>query len=358
MACARCHTHPDGDAPLVADRNGCSLCHADELDGDPPGECRSCHVSPQQRPRTDQGLAVAHDRVPWVEEGCVRCHYQVAAAPGEAPGALARTACHTARSRTASAFPPGPERSAATHSAHPRVSCGACHTKPSHRIEAVSSALGLVCADCHAESHTVASRSVAAATCSACHTDTHAPQQGLLVGLVPWGPEVRPSVKFAAGLSCRSCHGVAPGPDSVVATSTEGSTTSQSGDPGRCTLCHRPEYPRVAELWAEGGEERLRRARAWVEGRAPRVPGPLGAAARARLDFVEAGGFVHGPVLADRLLREAVALVGDGDEPGPELGPPPRDGLCSFCHLDPGPLGPLGSMSDELHRTVVGGRER
>ncbi len=373
LDCAQCHAHPTGSAALRVDPNGCGLCHADELDGNPPGECRSCHIAPEVQPLTDQGLPVSHDRVPWVEEGCVRCHYAVAPPSGVSSRVTPCTDCHDEDSRTVRAFSAGADangplpggeaaagqgatsgRASAVHGAHARVPCGACHTEPAHRVEALSSAVGLVCADCHVESHTVDSRSVAAATCTGCHAEDHRPQQGLLLGLVPWSTQVRPSMKFAAGLTCRSCHGVAgaeAGPDLVAPSDP---LVSLAGDRQRCVLCHRSEYADVADLWMEGGAERLRRARAWVESRASTVPDSSAEAARARLDFVDAGGFVHGPVLADRLLREAVALTGGAGAGGPELGAPPRDGFCSFCHLDPGGTWTLGEMSDDLHRSVVG----
>jgi hypothetical protein len=356
MECAQCHTHYAGTRPLWTDTNSCGLCHADQLDAQPPGECTTCHVSPEQRPLTSQALSVPHDEVPWIEGGCVRCHFAVAPDPEEAFAAVECATCHVEGGRAVRAFPAdsltGELPVEEIHGGHTRVACSSCHTEVSHRIEGMSGAVGLACADCHATSHALESRSLAAGVCVACHTDTHQPQQGLLLGLVPWDRgTARPSVKFAAGMACRACHGVAEvdvaHPDSAL-----------SGDPQRCVSCHLPEYRTVLEWWNQGGEERSRRARRWVEAAEARgsAPREIVAAALTRISFVEEGGLVHGPRLADQLLREAVSLVVRNSTVTlgePELGTPPREGMCSYCHLDPDAEWSLDEMPDDFHRDAL-----
>lgn len=358
MECAQCHTHPVGDAPLEADINGCGLCHADQLDAVPAGECTTCHVAPTQHPLTSQLLPVPHGAVPWIEGGCVRCHFAVAPTPEVTAATEACTLCHAPGSTAAEAWPvdavTGRAPADSIHGGHGRVACGSCHTATSHRIEGMSGAVGLVCADCHAVSHDLPSREVAAGVCVSCHTETHAPQQGLVLGLVPWDPErVRPSAKFAAGIACRACHGVAE-------VDSETAEVSLAGDPGRCVGCHLPEYRTVAEWWVDGGEERTAAARAWVDAAAPRAAPDSVAAARERIAFVEAGGLVHGPRLADELLREAVGLVlrtAEGAPAPPDLGSPLRAGLCSYCHVDLDAAWSLDEMPDDFHRDALGRRQ-
>jgi hypothetical protein len=356
MECAQCHTHAVGTQPLWADLNGCGLCHADQLDAQPAGECITCHVAPEQRPLTSQALAVPHDAVPWIQGGCVRCHFSVAPDPDEGFRSVACTTCHAEEGQAAAAFPPdsatGEPPVDEIHAGHTRVACTSCHVETSHQVEGMSSAVSLSCADCHAVSHDLASRKVAAGLCVTCHTETHRSQQGLLLGLVPWeSSSIRPSLKFAAGMACRGCHGVAEvdfaHPD-----------TALSGDPDRCVACHLPEYRTVLEWWNEGGDQRTARARRWVEAaRANGVVDPqVVAAALTRIAFVEEGGLVHGPRLADRLLREAVALVvrdAGGAPAEPDLGTPPREGMCSFCHLDPDARWSLDEMPDDFHRDAL-----
>jgi hypothetical protein len=357
MECAQCHTHLAGEAPLDADINGCGLCHADQLDAEPAGECTTCHVAPVQQPLTSQLLAVPHADVPWIEGGCVRCHFAVAPTPDVTSATEDCTLCHTPGSAAAEAWPvdavTGRPPADSIHGGHRRVACGSCHTANSHRIEGMSSAVGLVCADCHAVSHDLPSREVSAGVCVSCHTETHAPQQGLLLGLVPWDPDrVRPSVKFAAGIACRACHGVAE-------VDAETAEVSRAGDAGRCVSCHLPEYRTVADWWVEGGEERVAVVREWVESAAPGADPDSVAAARERIAFVETGGLVHGPRLADELLREAVGLVlrNPSDPPrAPDLGSPLRDGLCSYCHVDLDGSWSLDKMPDDFHRDALGRR--
>jgi len=365
MECAQCHTHAAGPEPLRSDTNGCGLCHADQLDASPPGECAVCHVAPEQRPLTSQSLAVPHADVPWIEGGCARCHFAVAPEPEETFAAVACTACHApsgrlnAATRAAARWPADPATGElptdSIHGGHPRVACSSCHTEVSHRIEGMSSAVGLVCADCHAVSHEVESREIAAGVCVTCHTDTHQAQQGLLLGLLPWEPqEVRPSVKFAAGISCRACHGVA-------AVDGAHAEEALAGDVGRCVNCHTSEYRTVAGWWREGGDRRTARARRWVEAAAASggVPTGVTQVALGRIAFVESGRLVHGPRLADRVLRDAVRRVLEGS-PGapaaPDLGAPPREGLCSYCHLDPEGAWSLDEMPDDFHREALGRR--
>lgn len=359
MECAQCHAHPTGTTPLQVDINGCGLCHIDQLDADPAGECTACHVKPEQRPLTSQALAVPHSDVPWIEGGCVRCHFSVAPETETVFAATSCTTCHADGGGAAMAWPAdlvtGEFPVDSIHGGHTRVTCSSCHTTPSHRIEGMSSAVGLVCADCHAVSHDLGSREVAASVCVTCHTDTHQAQQGMVLGLVPWQPdEIRPSVKFAAGITCRGCHGVA-------AVDFEHPDTAISGDPDRCVSCHLPEYRTVLDWWKAGGEQRLARARAWVAAAGSRagVPEDSVATALERLAFVEAGGFVHGPRLADRLMRDALRTVGavGADPPAaPDLGAPPREGLCSYCHLEPDAAWSLDEMPDDFHRDALARR--
>lgn len=355
MECAQCHTHPVGDEALTSDINGCGLCHADQLDGSPAGECTVCHIAPRQRPLTSQSLEVPHANVPWIEGGCSRCHFTVS--PEIVAPAADCTGCHAPRSAAAATWPADAVTGAlpadSIHGGHTRVACSSCHTQVSHQIEGMSSAVGLVCADCHAVSHALESRDVAAGVCVTCHTDTHQAQQGLLLGLVPWDANrVRPSVKFAAGISCRGCHGVAEvdfaHPDAALA-----------GDPRRCVNCHTSEYRTVADWWQEGGDRRTGRARAWVEALQDQgsVSPDLTRAALDRIAFVETGRLVHGPRLADQVLRDAVQLVlngAGGSASAPDLGTPPREGLCSYCHLDPEGAWSLDEMPDDFHRAALG----
>jgi len=359
MECAQCHTHPSGTAPLRADINGCGLCHVDQLDADPAGECTTCHVTPQQRPLTSQALAVPHSDVPWIEGGCVRCHFSVAPEPEMIFVATGCTSCHADDGDAALAWLADPVTgdlpTDSIHAGHTRVTCSSCHVTPSHRIEGMSSAVGLVCADCHAVSHELESREIAAGVCVTCHTDTHQAQQGMVLGLVPWqSEEIRPSVKFAAGITCRGCHGVAE-------VDFEHPDTALSGDPDRCVSCHLPEYRTVLDWWKDGGDQRVDRARRWVE--AARDDGGADeesvTAALSRIAFVEEGALVHGPRLGDRILRDAVQLVIAGMDSPPEppaLGSPPREGLCSYCHMDPDAQWSLDEMPDDFHRDALSRR--
>jgi len=356
MECAQCHAHMEGPNPLWSDVNGCGLCHADQLDASPAAECSVCHVAPAQRPVTSQSLTVPHAEVPWIEGGCARCHFSVSPEPEVAFSSIDCVACHTPGSSAARAWPAdeitGELPADSIHGGHQHVTCSTCHTRVTHQIEGMSSAVGLVCADCHAVSHALESRQVAAAVCVTCHTDSHQAQQGLLLGLLPWeANQVRPSVKFAAGISCRGCHGVAE-------VDFEHPDTALAGDPQRCVNCHTSEYVTVAEWWQEGGDRRTGRARGWVEALRDGggVSDQLVQTALDRIAFVESGRLVHGPRLADQVLRDAVKLVMEG-APGavaPDLGAPPREGLCSYCHLDPQAAWSLDEMPDDFHRDALG----
>ncbi len=359
MDCAQCHTHDGGAVALRTDVNGCGLCHADQLDAEPAGECTTCHVSPSQTRMTSQALAVPHAEVPWIEGGCVRCHFSVANTPDVVFSAVGCASCHVEGGPAAAAWPVDPATGVlptdSIHAGHRRVTCGACHAQPAHRVEGMSSSVGLVCADCHAVSHELPARTVAAGVCVSCHVDTHAPQQALLLGIVPWEPaRIEPSVKFAAGITCRACHGVAE-------VDFEHPDTALAGDADRCVGCHLPEYRTVQEWWIEDGDARIREARAWV--RAAQTTGSgfedSIRVALERLDFVEAAGLVHGPRLADRLLREAVEMVAAAGTTGrafPDLGLPPREGLCSYCHIDSGRTWSLDDMPADFHRDALARR--
>ncbi len=370
MECAQCHTHPVGNAPLQTDVEGCGLCHEAALDADPPGECRSCHVAPSQRPRTSQGLEIPHAEIPWIEGGCVRCHGSVVT-PTEDREIRECTSCHLETAPRLALRPNGAaveavDSTALAHTAHPRVTCAGCHLDPAHRIDEMSSAVALDCASCHAQSHDLTTAAFRNATCVDCHRDTHIEQQGLVLGLVPWdGDRVRPSIKFAAGIGCRGCHADARelpepplGPDG-------GAHPGLKGTAERCTLCHLEPYADVLDDWRAGGLERVSRAASWVDAHADRAAPEALEAARARIDFVRAAGMVHGPQLGDALLREAVEEVQAGYSAAglptplaPDLGAPPRAGLCTYCHLDPSRAWSLDAMPADFHRDALLSRDR
>lgn len=389
LTCAACHTHPAGGARLVADTDGCGLCHTESLDGSPPEECLSCHQEPDHVPMTNQGLPVAHAGVPWLQTGCVRCHYEVLDETALEPSRSC-TACHAEDPDPGLAGTVGLVRDTAAvedvpeedpHRVHPELPCSSCHTGVAHRVVAQSTAVYLDCASCHAPSHWIPEEELpASGVCVTCHLDSHRAEQGLFTGLVPWdSTRVRPSVKFAAGLACAECHtgavedrragavaGRAGGGAGAGGEESDGGRApvehgeAVGNDPESCVGCHQEEYRAVLEWWEDGGEDRLSRAGAYVD----RARGRLGEAAVAeaarRLAFVDSGGFSHAPELADRLLREALAATveayraADRGVPRlPELGPAPRDGFCSYCHLEPNPAWNLDDMPADFHREVM-----
>jgi hypothetical protein len=135
LSCAGCHTHSQGDEPLRVSVDGCALCHLSRLDGSEPADCRVCHQQPQHVALTSQALPIPHSALPWVETGCVRCHYDVA----EPPTRVAMSTCAHCHGRDTTII----ARGIATdlHPTHTSVSCTACHQGEAHRVRAMSSAV-------------------------------------------------------------------------------------------------------------------------------------------------------------------------------------------------------------------------
>ncbi len=351
IGCAGCHTHTSGSQPIPADGNTCGLCHQKELSAGRGSDCRFCHQSPDHTGMTSQGLAIPHQGLPWIEGGCLRCHYEVAKPVHNVSLERCR-ACHADVTIAAKAGI-GED----LHPSHTGVACVACHEADSHRIEAMSSAVDMVCSDCHAQVHgiTVKGGPLSSPSCDACHATAHRAQQRVLLGITPYGGgEAMPAPHFMDGLTCRSCHRAQDG----------GRASAQA-----CVACHQPQFARVLGWWTEGIRQRmglvgryLAGADSAVAGRGPRDPA-VEAVTRARdqLDLIRRGGGVHNIPLTHQLFQDALAEATQayrdvGREPPspPSLGMVPRRGICSFCHYElPGPNF-SESMPDAFHRRVLG----
>jgi nitrate/TMAO reductase-like tetraheme cytochrome c subunit len=352
--CASCHTHPEGRAPLEASVDACALCHVGEVTGGRSQECRICHTRPDHARLTSQGVAVSHSQLPWTEIGCVRCHYDVAEAETEVASATCRQ-CHEDLTALNSAAV-GRD----LHPLHGGVTCTSCHMKNIHEVRAMSSAVDLVCSDCHRQAHAINLRTEDPPDrqlCAACHDGVHAAQQRLLLGIRPDGG-VEPSEKFLAGITCRSCH--------IPTTVTSDPSDAIRGQATACAGCHAQEYTQVLDWWLDGIRARLAASQAYVEQAARALDSPPDSAARLMRDaqamvtlVAEAGG-QHNLELADRLLREAVTRarqaygVAGQRAPGiPDLGRVPHSGMCSYCHYSPGEPWNFENMPDEFHRSIM-----
>ncbi|HUG40761.1 MAG TPA: cytochrome c3 family protein [Longimicrobiales bacterium] len=353
--CAGCHTHASGEDPLRATVDACALCHIGQVAGSRGEECRVCHQTPDHAALTSQGVVVSHSALPWVEAGCVRCHYDVADPPTEVAAAKCRQ-CHTDL---------GALNQAAVgrdlHPIHDGVSCTACHEAGTHHVRAMSSAVELVCGDCHRSAHQlslVVAEADPTAVCADCHAGVHAPQQQLLLGIVP-GTAAAPSGKFLAGITCRSCH--------IPTAAGSDPATAIRGQAEACAGCHEQEYERVLDWWLEGTRARLASTAAYVTEGARRLGAREDSAGRkvreagTLVALVSAAGGQHNLELSDRLLRQALeqvrsayAAAGLRPPQPPDLGAVPHAGLCSYCHYRRSEPWDMDAMSDAFHRRVMG----
>lgn len=354
LGCAGCHRHDEGSEPVAATGATCGLCHHEELSGERPDDCRLCHADPAHVGTTSQSVAIPHEGLPWIEGGCLRCHYEVTH-PVRAVSVQECASCHDdAESLTRESV------GRTLHPDHTGVSCTACHEADNHRIESMSSAVTLECAACHAGEHGVEGTDPVRRTeaCAPCHRDTHAPQQRLLLGVAL--QDARPAPHFSDGLTCGSCHAEA-GEDGLVAPAGSEASARALGD--ACVDCHRPEYRTVLAWWREGVEDRTARVARYLESAAVAVgadaPGLV--EARALLSEVREGAGAHNLPLTHRLFEEALARAGaayraEGRTPPspPALGRPPREGLCTYCHYRVGEPGMTEEMDDAFHRAVMG----
>lgn len=352
MSCAGCHTHDEGHLPLTAGVDPCSLCHLTEQAAGNTGECRLCHTSLEHAGETSQGLQIPHEGLPWLEGGCVRCHYDVTQALVDV-SVLTCNQCHADQEATV-ARGIGED----LHASHTGVTCLSCHEGDTHRIQAMSSAVSLECAQCHLEVHAVQATETwpSATTCNACHTGTHLPEQELLLGVVAGLPEPHPSAKFLDGLTCRSCHALEPGDDPTIPV---------TGSAATCQGCHLEEYDQVLEWWEEGSSDRvamvqaaLRRARADLRGVEAAQP-QLDSAA-VLVETVEAGGPLHNLRLSHQLLVAATDRLNQAwldarrsPPPPPDLGREPSMGLCSYCHYRVNDPWLFEEMSGAFHRQLI-----
>lgn len=354
LTCAGCHTHTDGEAPLEASVDACALCHVGAVASSEAQECRLCHAQPDHSRLTSQGVAVSHSQLPWIEIGCVRCHYDVA----EAETAVSDRQCMACHEDLAVVNERAVGRD--LHPIHGGLTCTACHTAGLHEVRAMSSVVELVCSDCHREAHDVAADldgQGTPAVCADCHDAVHAPQQRLILGVRPDGGAT-PSGKFLAGITCRSCH---------VST---GADPARPGEPIRgqataCVGCHEAEYAQVLDWWIDGTRARLQVSTTYVRDAAAAVAlvsdsaAALVESARAMVDLVAEAGGHHNLELSDRLMREAVtrareaySVAGITAPTLPDLGRVPHSGMCSYCHYRSDEPWDFGTMPADFHGSV------
>lgn len=354
-SCAGCHTHADETEPLHASVDACAVCHLSEVAGEEAQDCRLCHQQPQHVQQTSQGVPVPHSTLPWIETGCVRCHYDVAEPPVDVRTRLCAD-CHVDLTEVTRAG-----IGVDLHPVHSGNTCTACHEAETHHVRAMSSAVDLMCPDCHNREHavTLADDWNVSATCSTCHRSTHAAQQRLLLGLLPGeNGQASPSTKFLAGLTCRSCH-LSPG----VATATE----PIRGQARACAGCHRDEYEAVLEWWLDGLVQRQAGADAYVADARAALGGfrqdtvhQLLDRADRLLQVVREAGGQHNLELSDGIFRRSVemartayTLAGRSAPQPPEFGTEPHAGLCSFCHYRTDEPWDYARMSEPLHQDIL-----
>jgi hypothetical protein len=179
-SCAGCHDHHSADEALHVEVGACALCHVAAMSGGKSANCKMCHDRPEHVALTSQSLPIPHGALPWVETGCVRCHYDVAE-PLVHVSLDKCASCHADLATTTAAG-----IGADLHPTHAGLGCLSCHQEGAHRVRLMSSAVTLVCADCHTESHRLRlpEQFPDAGTCSTCHDTVHQAQQRLLLGLV------------------------------------------------------------------------------------------------------------------------------------------------------------------------------
>ncbi len=359
-SCAGCHTHEGPGASLATTTDACFLCHSQRLTGEETKDCMYCHPQPQHIAFASQGTPIPHSGVPWVEETCIRCHFDVSRATTHVDLSSC-TDCHSDTRRAA-------QLGAGTdlHPGHEGLSCTQCHTSDQHRIRAMSSAVALRCSDCHSVDHGVEVDEAwnDPGGCDACHENSHQAQQALFLGYVPGRTISQPSFKFLAGMTCRSCHTRGTDPDPLSrAVTPEDHVAATAGTPASCGACHRSEYGRIPDWWTRGGRERVAAVRGYLE-RAERTLGEslpdtasvLLGRARTAVELVGNAGVQHNLELGDRVLRESLDHIGlayrlsaQFPPAAPDLGTPARRWFCSSCHYPIGQPAITGTMPSEPH---------
>lgn len=350
--CAGCHTHETGEAPLEASVDACALCHAEAVTSGQAQDCRLCHDQPDHSELTNTGVVVSHSELPWLEIGCVRCHYDVASVPTDVSGLQCRQ-CHDDMAVLN-------QRAVGRdlHPIHSGVTCTSCHESEVHEVRAMSSVVQLDCSDCHAQEHgaeLVGDTWESSELCVTCHQGIHTSQQRLILGIRP-DTGITPSAKFLAGVTCRSCH---------IPPEVRAPEQPVRGRAESCSGCHPAEYEQVLPWWQEGLQMRLTSTREYLR----RAEGQLSAdtarallaTARSMIALVAEGGGQHNLELSDRLMRDALGRVESayrvaGRQPPlpPDMGRAPHMGLCSYCHYESTQVWNIRDMPEDFHRTVLG----
>src|SRR5690606_34585008 len=169
------------------------------------------------------------------------------------------------------------------------------------------------------------------------------------------------SVKFIAGVTCRSCHI----PEGAPETGEPIRGTAQA-----CASCHPNEYERVLDWWLAGAHQRAARARSYLDTAMRELTTSddtvqtLLARSDRMLSLVEEAGAQHNLELSDRIVHDVVQnaasayrLARHRAPPRPELGTSAHVGTCTYCHYrTDGPLD-YRSMPEDFHRRVLGVEE-
>ena len=331
--CSACHAHGSGDSDLRVDMHGCFICHA-ELPGRADhtqaaflaeGTCLPCHGPPAQPE------LVRHARVIDGEIACLSCHYNVLQGAGTVPETKCLD-CHGVREVAEPLASYAVDDAEAIHRQHvfrdKEMSCQRCHEALQHRTGAFARSVSLRCEDCHAPGDP--------ALVAPIDSTVHRSQQFLYSGLADESAPMVPAVKFAARVSCASCH----------SHETMANGDSMSEMRAECQSCHPAPFGGLLDGWVRGMRSRTREVGSYLRTAAadPRVKGSAAAdstirEAIARFEQVEAGNGVHNIPAADAMLRralrggtEAWGRAGVRVPPTPNLGPAPAETRCVSCH--------------------------
>jgi predicted CXXCH cytochrome family protein len=195
------------------------------------------------------------------------------------------------------------------------------------------------CLGCHSPRHRrpIPADSSRTAKCADCHAGVHAEQQRLMIGLMP-GEDLRPSLMFMGGVTCRSCHVAPDAPPPRPGTSLKPSSSL-------CVGCHGDAWKGVLERWDRGYQRR----RGWIDAylraaeadlsRAPAAALARLAEARGLMAFLQRAKPAHNLAATDQIMRQALRLADQAyrlaartPPTPPELGPEVRQGSCFACH--------------------------
>ncbi len=324
LRCTSCHSQIVQGEHISVTEDTCFLCHFKKSDeSETIDSCTKCHNAPVPMEGNDEPIAYDHTFALERKIACADCHGDMVMGDGLAPRNKCDN-CHAELHKLKQYD--DTDLMHKNHVTDHKIECRMCHTEIQHK--------------------SVSRTPDVKPGCAACHSDAHQAQLQLFMGRKGKQVPEHASIKFEAGLNCKSCHVTGA---HKFGFELNGITTHADGK--SCDTCHGAGYGNLLDKWKTQSNTRIMQV-AEVLKKADNVYSAnknhrnaskakkMIEDARFNYNFVKYGKAVHNLTYSNQLMSKSYELLSnaikilDSTESIPFFDSPKTGGDCSKCHGD------------------------